>query len=116
MLVPITSRPYLSIVAAVANRDLPKVLDDETEMMSVTPLDGVLVYRYRLIKRLAADLDGTAFARTIRPILIKGACADAELRETLLKPGVKLRHVYGDQRGMDVATIEVAWADCGLTR
>ena len=108
---PPTSKAYLSTVASVVNKTLPKKLDAETELVDTVGLEGVLVYRYRMVKRSASELDSTRLVLAVRPGLVTAACA-SQTRQTLLDRGVTVRHSYGDKDGREVVAIDIVAADC----
>ena len=106
-----TSKAYLTGVAAVVNRTLPKRLDKETELVEAVGLEGVLVYRYRMANRSADQVDANGFGQRLRPALVQGVCA-SEARQTMLDRGVTLRFAYGDKDGREIVTIDIVGADC----
>jgi hypothetical protein len=109
---PPTSKAFLSGVASVVNKTLPKRLDPETELVEMVGLDAVLVYRYRLVNRSAGQMDADRLVQSLRPGLLKGACA-SEAREAMLDRGVTLRHSYADRDGREIVAIDIVAADCG---
>jgi hypothetical protein len=111
---PPTSKAYLTGVANIVNKTLPKSLDNETELVETVGLEGVLVYRYRLVNRSADEVDATVFRRSARPALVQTACG-SQARQTLLDRGVTLRYSYGDKAGREVVAIDVVGADCAST-
>jgi hypothetical protein len=108
------SLEFLSKVAAVASRPLPRQLDEETLFSSVTAQPSRLVYSYRLLRYSAAELDHDKVAAVLKPQLVTKVCQQAEIRR-LLDAGVTLSHEYGDKDGAPVAKIEIAKVDCAAS-
>jgi hypothetical protein len=108
---PPTSKAYLSSVASLVNKTLPKKLDAETELVETQGLEGVLVYRYRLVNRSAGEVDPSRLALGLRPSLVTAACT-SQTRQTLLDRGVTVRHSYRDKDGHDVVSIDIVAKDC----
>jgi hypothetical protein len=109
-----TSVEFLSKVAAVASRSLPRQLDDETLFSSVTAQPSRLVYSYRLVRYSAAQLDHDKVAAALKPQLVTKACQQAEVRP-LLDAGVTLSHEYADKDGAPVAKVEIVKLDCAAS-
>ena len=49
-----TSLEFLGAIASEANKVAPMMVDQETELISASPLPGVLVYNYRLVNVTAS--------------------------------------------------------------
>src|SRR5262245_24114134 len=84
----VRSAAFLSKVATELNKQLPKSIDAETELTSIAGLEGVFVYNYRLVKRLANEVDGTALVNGIKPNTITAACNTPDTRDKFLRQGV----------------------------
>ena len=108
---PPTSKAYLSTVASIVNKTLPNKLDSETELVETEGLEGVLVYRYRMVNRSARELDPGRLVQGLRPSLVTSACT-SQTRHTLLDRGVTVRHSYRDKDGREVVAIDIVAADC----
>lgn len=107
-----SSKRVLEEVARVSNQQLPKKIDDQTELASVEGLEGVLVYHYRLTKVLPGQISGEALMQRLGPTVSENACADPANRTRFLDHGVALRFVYSDSQGGTLAKIDVAGSDC----
>jgi hypothetical protein len=110
---PATSRAVLSEAAATINKGLPRTVDDETQLVETIGLEGVLVYRYRLVNYTIDQLDPQLLATNLREGAKKSSCSNQRLRDVLLDKGVTLRHVYADRNDTDIVTIDLKSADCG---
>jgi hypothetical protein len=108
----VRSAAFLSEVAAQLNKQLPKAVDQETELASVTGLEGVFVYNYRLVSRAVGDVDA-GFATAIKPLVTKAACTAPDTHEKFLKQGITLRYAYTDMNGTPVTSFDVTLGDCG---
>jgi hypothetical protein len=110
----VRSAAFLSEVAAQLNKQLPKAIDPDTELVSIAGLEGVFVYNYRLVNLTAGDLDGAALGAQIKPQVAQAACGTPETRDKFLKQGITLRYTYGDRTGTNVTSFDVVPADCGF--
>lgn len=106
-----TSVEFLSKVAAVASKSLPRQLDEETLFNSVTAQPARLVYSYRLVRYTAAQLDRDKVVAALKPQLVTKVCQQVEVRR-LLDAGVTLSHEYADKDGAPVAKVEIVKVDC----
>jgi len=106
-----TSVEFLSKVATVASRTLPRQIDDETLFSSVTAQPSRLVYSYRLVRYSAAQLDQDKMAAALKRQLVTNVCQQPEVRR-LLDAGVTLSHEYADKDGAPVAKVEIVKVDC----
>jgi hypothetical protein len=104
----------LSRVAAELNRSVPVLIDKETELLSTTGAEAMLIYNYRLVRYSLSQLDPNQFATRIKPGLTRNACNRAETREEFLNQGITLRYAYFDKDKQHIATIDVLPADCSL--
>jgi hypothetical protein len=102
--------PVLERVTQQLNKSLPKMLDAETELTSASAVEGVLIYHYRLVHALAADVDVAAL-RSLQSTIAKGDCADADAR-ALLNAKISLRYLYNDRTGAQVTWFDVSRLDC----
>ncbi|HEU0091588.1 MAG TPA: DUF4339 domain-containing protein [Vicinamibacteria bacterium] len=108
---PPTSKAYLASVARIVNTTLPKKLDRETVLVETEGLEGVLVYRYRMVNRSANEMDAGRLVQDVRPSLVTEACT-SQTRQTLLDRGVTVRHSYRGKDGREVVAIDIVAADC----
>jgi hypothetical protein len=109
----VRSAAFLNEVATELNKQLPKAVDQETEIASVTGLEGVFVYNYRLVNRVVTEVDVSAFLASIKPEVTRAACTTPNTRDKFLKEGVTLRYSYADKDGVPVASFDVQPGDCG---
>ncbi len=107
------SQEFLSKVAAEINKNAPVPVDADTEMIGAEGLEGVLVYKYRLVNLSADELDAAQVHEAMKPQLTAGACGTPQTREKFLDQGIALRYVYSDKDLRPVTQIDVTGADCG---
>ena len=69
---------------------------------------------FRGYTRKQWGMDPSELDKGLRPSLVQKDCTTPQTRDTLLKQGVKLRHIYRDKNDHDVVTIEIVGKDCGL--
>gem|GEM_PF-599099 len=107
------SQEFLGKIAAEINRSIPVMIDQETELMPAVGAPGMLIYNYRLVNVLAAQVDHNKFVAGAKERLKQGACNRPETRDNFLKKGVTLRYSYFDKDKQHIATVDVTPADCG---
>ena len=98
--------------ADAMNRTLPMMVDRDTRWDSSVAGPGkVLSYKYTLMNYSANQIDGTQFARSIRPTLTNAICTNPA---TQIFPdnGVLLNFNYYDRGSNLIARVEVAPNDC----
>jgi hypothetical protein len=106
------SQTRLSRIAAELNRSVPVMIDQETELMPVQGIEGVLIYNYRLVNYSISQIDRAKFAAGAKQRVRQGACNTAETRDDFLNKGVTLRYTYYDKDKQHIATVDVTPADC----
>jgi len=106
------SRESLAEIAAAISRDAPIRVDLDTEMIGAEALEGVLVYRLRLLNYTFDQLDPTQIHDAMKPQLTEGACRASRTNRELLDQGVTLRYSYADRERREVAHIDVTVRDC----
>jgi len=108
----IASKESLEAVAKNANSDLPRMLDEQTELMKLDGLEGVLVYHFRLPNVQPGQITETHFHERLRPVVTKNICTNQELREKFLDNGVVLRYIYADSQAGKIAQFDVTADNC----
>lgn len=103
----------LNQLAAETNKQLPRKLDETTQLTHVNALPRIIVYEYTVVDDVART-DHNAFAAAAREGLVRENCGNPQLRDRFLKYGVSLRHSYSDRQGVLIASIDITPADCGL--
>jgi hypothetical protein len=107
-----SSKEALDAVARASNRELPMTIDDQTELVELEALEGVLVYRFRLTKILPGQISGETLVQQLRPVVAVSACGNGESRKRFLDNGVTLRYVYTDAHRGAIAQFDVSSEDC----
>jgi hypothetical protein len=108
------SQASLNRLAVQINRNVPVMIDKETELLAAVGTEGMLTYNYRLVSYSVSQLDATRFAVGAKERVTQGACNRPETRDDLLKNGVTLRYSYFDKDKQHIATIDISSADCGF--
>ncbi len=107
-----SSKKALDEVARASNKDLPMMIDDQTELVKLEGLEGVLVYHYRLTKVLPGQISDEILLQRVRPAIAANACSHDESRERFLDNGVAIRHAYSDARGGAIVAFDISADDC----
>lgn len=107
-----TSKEYLMEVAQVTNKDLPIIFDEQTELVKLEGLEGILVYHYRLPKIKPGQITSSYLIEQLRPSVTDNACSTPETRENFINKGVTLRYLYKDFNDDEIAQIDIAESDC----
>jgi len=110
----LSSKDTLQKVADQVNKDLPKKIDDDTELTKTEALQGILVYNYRLVNIEAGQVDNAKLESAVRPKITQGACASQEIKDTFFKNKVTLRYSYHDKDGGLIGNLDVTPANCGM--
>jgi hypothetical protein len=110
----VSSYAALSQIASSVNRDLPMMLDSDTELTTVGAGDGVLTYHYRLVHVGISDLDPDELVAELKPATLARACVNPQTRDGLLGQGVTMRFMYVDKHDVHVASFDVTPAACEL--
>jgi hypothetical protein len=106
------SQEYLMEVAEITNKDLPVTVDDQTELVKLDGLEGVLVYYYRLPNIIQGQLSENYLIEQLRPIIINQTCTTPDTREDFLENGVTLRYIYNAKDSSEIAQFDVKISDC----
>jgi hypothetical protein len=106
----VSSAAALGKVAADINKGLPMMLNKDIELVTTIGLDGMFIYKARLVDRSLDAIDVPSFIAGVRPEVVNTACT-IDLRK-LLDRGVVVQYVYVDRDGRQVADIRVGAKDC----
>lgn len=107
-----SSKKALDEVARASNKDLPMMIDDQTELVKLEGLEGVLVYHYRLTAISPGQISGETLVQRLRPTISANACAHEDTRKRFLENGVAIRYAYSDARGGAIGDFDVSANDC----
>lgn len=105
------SRRFLKHVADNANKQLPRMIDRDTELTKVDAGKALLIYHHRLV-----NVEHALFERYQIEILNNAVkrqvCASAVTRQNYLDKGVRVRMTYADKKGQPLTSVIVSSADC----
>ncbi len=73
-----------------ANKDLPRMVDDQTELVKLDDLEGVLVYYFRLPNIAPGQLTAAYLIEKLLPVVVNQSCTTSDTRENFLDNGVTL--------------------------
>jgi hypothetical protein len=108
----IATKEALDKIARASNKELPRMIDEQTELVKLEGLEGVLVYHYRLPEVHLGQISGETFVRRLGPVVSANTCGNSESRERFLENGVTLRHVYSDSQSVKIGEFDVTLSDC----
>jgi hypothetical protein len=94
------------------NRQLPMMLDRNTEILALGGSAGTLQYSYRLLNVTLSTADTADLLASLRPRVRNQACTAPEIRETFIDRGVTVRFAYADKDYRRLFAVEVSSADC----
>ncbi len=103
---------YLAEVASEVNRTLPRMIDEETKLISVEGRDGVFTFNYTLVNHGIEDLDPEAFGMDLQAEMVERACSAPGIRNNLLAKGVTVRYRYTDRSDQLLGEIDVEGSQC----
>jgi len=106
------SKTALTEIARVSNKELPIMIDDQTELVKLEGLEGVLVYHYRLTEVMPGQISSETLVQRLSPMISANTCADPESRERFLENGIDIRHVYSDSQNGMIGEFDVSASDC----
>lgn len=110
-----TSTNDLSLVlqgaAALANKQLPVMLDSDTKLEEVSAEGNTLIYHYQLVNYLASELDAAAFGDNIRPMLAQQTCSLPNLKPVLSQGG-SIAYRYNDKDQVLLVELVIDQASC----
>lgn len=110
-----TPKNDLSLVlqgaAALANKQLPVMLDSDTKLEQVSAEGNTLIYHYQLINYLASELDADALGDNIRPILTQQTCSLPNLKPVLSQGG-SIAYRYNDKDQVLLVELVIDQASC----
>jgi hypothetical protein len=92
------------------NADLPRQGDKYTRIDTTIPSHRKLTYLFTVLGVSADDVDGSAFAASLRPSIINGYKTTPQLA-ILRDHGVELHYVYRDESGKHITEIIVSAKD-----
>jgi hypothetical protein len=107
------TREELNQIASEFNSVLPMMLDRETQLMHVSSDSGMLTYNYRLVNRLASEIDTDVLIQSLRPGVLRQVCSDPTSSE-LLRRGVTVRYLYVGKMREYAGSYHITPADCGF--
>lgn len=108
----VTSQEYLMEVAEITNKDLPMMIDEQTELVKLEGIEGILVYHYRLPTIKPDQITSAYLIEQLRPSVTNNTCSITDTRENFLDKGVTLRYIYKDLNNGEIAQFDVAVSDC----
>jgi len=106
------SKAALAEVASLANQDLPRMVDDVTELVEIEGLEGILSFRYRLVGITSDEIDADEFERRMGQILREGVCGGGDLRTQFLEQGIAVRQVYFTADDQELRSFDFRLEDC----
>jgi hypothetical protein len=109
----VRSAAFLNRVAAEINPMFPRKIDAETEITSVSALEGVFIYHYRFVNVAVSQVDAGVLAE-LRPTVTKSSCANPATLNNFIKKDITLRYFYSDKAGTALASFDITRADCGV--
>lgn len=106
--VRVRSAEYLQTVVDDYNRQMPRRIDDDVELMSLAAEEATLLFNYRLL-----NYDGSnVMVNAVRDEVVKAACADTIVRRQLLRRGIGVKLQVHDKYGLKATTFAVLPNSC----
>ena len=96
------------------NRQLPMMVDSETQLIGTMGAGRLLQYNYRLLRVASSQTDTNALKAAFQAQTRNGACTAPELRDTFLKRGITVRFAYADSSFRRLFSVDVTPGDCGF--
>jgi uncharacterized RDD family membrane protein YckC len=93
------------------NKDLPKQIDQETELTSVILKNMVVNYNYRLLNKNSSEVNADYINSSFKTNLINQVCNDNYMKG-MLENAYRFSYNYKDKNGNDITNIQVNINDC----
>lgn len=110
----LSAKDTLQKVADQVNKDLPKKIDDDTELTKTEAAQAMLIYNYRLVNIESGQVDNAKLESAVRPKITQNACASQQLKDSFFKNHVTLRYSYHDKDGGLIGNLDITPANCGM--
>ncbi|TAL63077.1 MAG: hypothetical protein EPN88_12700 [Bacteroidetes bacterium] len=101
----------LSKVANDFNKTLPRMLNSETQCVSVAALENTLLYKYVLVNYRSSQITAQYIQKLVANDTRNGVCSNPSTRK-LLKAGVAMVYSYYSADGFYITEIPVHETDC----
>lgn len=109
------TQEVLQSVAIDANKELPKMLDSETRLDSVSAINKGLNYNYTLVNFNKTDLADGAINDTLKADMIKSMCASPDMKFYTDNKAI-MKYSYYDKNNVFIESIIInTGTDCELT-
>lgn len=105
-------RAQIESAAASMREDLPRMVDEETELVDVSVETSAIVYSYRLVNYRSGELDLAAFDEAMQPELEGRLCGP--MRE-VFEAGFSAVSEYRTEDDAPFAELVVRGEDCGIS-
>jgi hypothetical protein len=106
-----TSLRILNKIASEYNKSLPMMIDNETQLTSVSALDKEVIYYYKLVSLDSSD-DLVSKISQMKPRMINHNCSTPDTRDNFLKKGITMEYRYYDKSDKHLVDIDIFPSDC----
>lgn len=96
-----------------ANKELPKKIDNETRIDSLSAGNKKMTYHYTVLSGRAVDFDHFKFSEIMTTRLSTAACNSDDLKP-VFRAGITVSYDYKGFDGLPIATIDVTPSQCGV--
>lgn len=103
-------QPYVEEIQEI-NKNLPKMIDDETELFNVALIDKTIEYKYHLVHFNADNIDKEKLYNIMYEPLKKQTC-DNLYSNNSLSSDYNVSYIYYDKNNNPIANISINAADC----
>lgn len=105
----------LTQVASKINETLPMMVDKDTRLDTTYGGPGKnFSYIYTFPSYASTELDADTVGSEILPGIKKNVCGNKEMQD-MLRSGVTAHYVYRGNDGIEIARLNVALSDCGIS-
>ncbi len=101
----------LKKTAKELNKNLPIMIDAQTQLDSTIAMNKQFLYKYTIINQSTEDMNSTAFNKTMQPYLVNFVCTSAGM-EVFWKNGVQVIYSYYGKNGKQFTTITIKPSQC----
>ena len=106
-----TIEDKLILFSMTINKNLPRILDSETQLDSVYADANNLQYYHSLLNYIVSDINTHTLQQNLRQNIVSSACADSTSL-TFLQGGATLSYIYNDKNGAYITSVQLNNSDC----
>lgn len=101
----------LTSMARMINRELPMMIDADTQLLRATASGNILAYHYVMVNHSSSELDIAYIDQVLRPAVVDKVCSNHEYT-SILQQGGSISYRYSGNDRVQIIDIEVGHTNC----